>query len=187
MKLGLGLYQSILNTDYFRFAKQAGATHIVAHLSGYLGGNSARPPAAGSEDWQFSGPDDYAWSYEGMRDLRAAIQAEGLELEAIENFAPHLWSDVLLDGPRKREQMENLKQIDLPARILFYTDGVRLACQGSPVIEPLKSMQSKGVELVLCKTCLDAFHLADQVEVGVVGGMPDILDSLQKASKVVSL
>ncbi len=32
MKLGLGLYRHMLTTDNFRFAKQAGATHIVAHL-----------------------------------------------------------------------------------------------------------------------------------------------------------
>jgi mannonate dehydratase len=29
MKLGLGLYKSVLTSDNFRFAKQAGATHIV--------------------------------------------------------------------------------------------------------------------------------------------------------------
>lgn len=75
----------------------------------------------------------------------------------------------------------------LPAKILFYTDGVKLACQGSPVLEQLRVMETKGVELVLCKTCLDYFHLADQVSVGIVGGMPDIIEAMQKASKVISL
>ena len=75
----------------------------------------------------------------------------------------------------------------LPAKILFYTDGVKLACPGSPVLEQLRVMEMKGVELVLCKTCLDYFHLADQVSVGIVGGMPDIIEALQKAGKVVSL
>jgi mannonate dehydratase len=44
-----------------------------------------------------------------LRDLRAAINVEGLELAAIENFDPAHWYDVLLDGPRKRQQLENLK------------------------------------------------------------------------------
>ena len=74
-----------------------------------------------------------------------------------------------------------------PAKILFYTDGVKLACQGSPVLEQLRVMEKKGVELVLCKTCLDYFHLADKVKVGVVGGMPDIIEAIQKAHKVISL
>jgi sulfur relay (sulfurtransferase) complex TusBCD TusD component (DsrE family) len=80
-----------------------------------------------------------------------------------------------------------LESGQLPGKVLFYTDGVRLACQGSPVLEELEKMQTAGVELVLCKTCLDTFGLLDQVRVGVVGGMGDILETLQKAEKVVSL
>jgi len=80
-----------------------------------------------------------------------------------------------------------LESGELPAKILFYTDGVRLACAGSPVVEQLRQMQAAGVELVLCRTCLDTFGLAGQVAAGVVGGMGDILEVLQKADKVVSL
>lgn len=75
----------------------------------------------------------------------------------------------------------------LPAKILFYTDGVRLACAGSPVVEELKAMEKRGVELVLCKTCLDFFGLASSVQAGIVGGMGDIIEALGKAGKVVSL
>ena len=75
----------------------------------------------------------------------------------------------------------------LPAKILFYTDGVRLACSGSPVLEPLREIQQHGVELVLCQTCLESFGLAGEVQVGVVGGMGDILEALQKAGKVLSV
>lgn len=75
----------------------------------------------------------------------------------------------------------------LPAKILFYTDGVKLACSGSPVLEPLREMQQRGVEMVLCQTCLETFGLAGEVQVGVVGGMGDILEALQKAGKVISV
>ncbi len=75
----------------------------------------------------------------------------------------------------------------LPAMILFYTDGVKLACHGSPVLDALRSIEGKGVELLLCKTCLDYFHLKDQVAVGIVGGMPDIIEAMQKAEKVIAL
>ena len=75
----------------------------------------------------------------------------------------------------------------LPAKILFYTDGVKLACQGSPVIAALKAMEAAGVELVLCKTCLDYFGLGEKVEAGIIGGMPDIIEALQAAPKVISL
>jgi len=75
----------------------------------------------------------------------------------------------------------------LPSKVLFYTDGVRLACQGSPVLEQLKQLEANGVELVLCSTCLETYQLRDKVEVGIVGGMGDILQVIQQAGKVVSL
>lgn len=80
-----------------------------------------------------------------------------------------------------------LESRELPAKILFYTEGVRLACAGSPVVDLLRQFEEQGVELVLCKTCLDFFGLVDAVQVGIVGGMGDILEALQKAEKVVSL
>lgn len=76
---------------------------------------------------------------------------------------------------------------DLPAKILFYTEGVKLCCQGSPVVDILRQFAGAGVELVICKTCVDYFQLTDQVEVGVVGGMPDIIETMVTAAKVVSL
>ena len=80
-----------------------------------------------------------------------------------------------------------LPEAGLPARILFYTDGVRLACTGSPALEALQRLEKAGVELVLCQTCLEFYGLADQVQAGIVGGMGDILDSLGRAGKVISV
>jgi mannonate dehydratase len=39
------------------------------------------------------------------------VSAEGLELAAIENFDPAHWHDVLLDGPNKRAQLDDMKTI----------------------------------------------------------------------------
>ena len=75
----------------------------------------------------------------------------------------------------------------LPAKLLFYTDGVRLACEGSPVLDLLSKLEAGGVELVLCKTCLDYFGLTGSVRIGVVGGMGDIIEAMHKAQKVISL
>ena len=75
----------------------------------------------------------------------------------------------------------------LPAKILFYTDGVKLVCEGSPVIEQLRALKERGVELIVCSTCLDYFGLRDKVVVGIVGGMPDIIEAMNIAEKVISL
>ena len=75
----------------------------------------------------------------------------------------------------------------LPAKILFYTDGVKLACAGSPVIDQLRALQARGVEMIMCSTCLDYYGLTDRVAVGIVGGMPDIIEAMQLANKVINL
>jgi hypothetical protein len=75
----------------------------------------------------------------------------------------------------------------LPAAICFYTDGVQLVTAGSPVLEALKSLDAKGVRLILCSTCLNYFNLADQVQVGIIGGMTDILEAQLQADKVITL
>ena len=46
-----------------------------------------------------------------LRELRAATEDAGLTLEAIENFDPAHWGDILLDGPKRPQQIENVKTI----------------------------------------------------------------------------
>jgi intracellular sulfur oxidation DsrE/DsrF family protein len=75
----------------------------------------------------------------------------------------------------------------LPAAICFYTEGVKLVVEGSPVLNSLKSLESKGVRLILCSTCLNFFKLTEKVKVGIVGGMTDILEAQRLASKVISI
>jgi hypothetical protein len=75
----------------------------------------------------------------------------------------------------------------LPGAINFFTEGVRLVVEGSHVLDLLRSLESKGVHLVLCKTCLDHYGLAEKVRVGTIGGMTDILAAQWKAAKVVNL
>lgn len=113
MKLGLGLYRHMLTPDYVRFAKQAGATHIVAHMPGDFARDDGTTITSDRADIGFglASGDDPLWSYAGLRDLKAMINAEGLELAALENFSPAHWFDVLLDGPRRGEQMHHLQRI----------------------------------------------------------------------------
>jgi len=75
----------------------------------------------------------------------------------------------------------------MPAKMLFFTDGIRLACKGSEVIDLLRQFVEKRVELVICSTCLQRYGLTQDVEVGVAGSMADIIDALSKAEKVISL
>ncbi len=75
----------------------------------------------------------------------------------------------------------------LPNSICFYTDGIKLAVEGSPVLDLLKELEENGVRLILCSTCLNYFGLLDKVRVGIVGGMTDILTAQVNADKVITL
>lgn len=115
MKLGFGLYRHMLTPENFAFAKQAGATHIVAHLVDYFrGGAHVGPddqPTGTDWGWGLAGDPDALWTLGELVELRRRIEAEGLTLEAIENFDPAHWGDILIDGPRRAQHLENVKTI----------------------------------------------------------------------------
>jgi selenium metabolism protein YedF len=76
---------------------------------------------------------------------------------------------------------------ELPNAIVFYTDGVKLVVEGSPVLDELRALENKGVRLVLCSTCLEHYGLTEKVQVGIIGGMTDIIEAQVKAEKVITL
>jgi mannonate dehydratase len=115
MKLGLGLYRHMLTRENFQFARQAGATHIVAHLVDYFRGGSQQgrddQPTGTDRGWGLAGDPDRLWSLEELVALRREVEASGLRLEALENFDPAHWHDVLLDGPKRAQHIENVKTL----------------------------------------------------------------------------
>lgn len=76
----------------------------------------------------------------------------------------------------------------VPSHILFMNDGVRLpAGDEAQVIDSIKTLLEKGCIVQVCGTCLNFFGLADQLKVGTISNMYDILDAMQRADKVISL
>jgi len=94
-------------------------------------------------------------------------------------------------GLREKMMEVFLRTLDtfpqLPGKILFYTDGVKLVVEGSPVVGELKALEEKGVHLIACGTCLDYFGLKDQLVVGEMGGMAAILEAMMGAEKVLTV
>jgi len=116
MKIGLGLYRHMLTRDYYDFARQAGCTHVVVHLVDYFNQGASNPrinQPTGSkyEAWGVAGDPDQLWTVKELEALRGEIEDAGLVLAAIENLDPAHWHDILLDGPRRPQQIENVKTI----------------------------------------------------------------------------
>lgn len=76
---------------------------------------------------------------------------------------------------------------DLPQSILFMNGGVKLPALDDQVAGHLKDLQSKGVELLVCGTCLNFYGIADKLQVGTVSNMYDILSRMQSAAKVITV
>ncbi len=75
----------------------------------------------------------------------------------------------------------------LPTAICFYTSGVKMVVEGSPVLDVLQSLEARGVRLIVCKTCLNHYGLVEKVRVGIVGGMGDIVTAQWLADKVITI
>lgn len=111
MKLGFGLYRHMLTDENFKFAKQAGCTHLVIHMVDYYNNVEGLPQTNSKQNMGFAKTRDEAWEYENLLKLKERVNSYGLEWEAIENFSPGDWYHILLDGPKREEQMEYLKQV----------------------------------------------------------------------------
>ena len=94
-------------------------------------------------------------------------------VEAFGTRLVHLFINTLPDIDRK------------PATLIFINSSVFLALRDSPVLEPLKKLESEGVRILACGTCLDYFQKKEELAVGLVSNMYEILDTMARASKVL--
>ncbi len=78
------------------------------------------------------------------------------------------------------------EQSQKPDVMIFYNTGVKLAVQGSEVLDDLKALEMAGVEILVCGTCLNYFEVKDKLEVGVVSNMYDIAATMSRAGRLIN-
>jgi selenium metabolism protein YedF len=72
-----------------------------------------------------------------------------------------------------------------PEVLIFYNTGVRLAVNGSVVLDDLRALESKGVKILVCGTCLNFFGLTKEIAAGIVSNMYDIAGTMSRAGRIV--
>ena len=72
-----------------------------------------------------------------------------------------------------------------PSRLILINSGVQLAAEDSKVLETLKLLSEKGVEIVCCGTCIDYYELKGKMRVGVISNMYEIIQSMLEADRVI--
>jgi hypothetical protein len=78
-------------------------------------------------------------------------------------------------------------ELDSVEAICFYTEGVRLVTRGSRALPGLQLLAGLGARLVACRTCLARYGLLDDVAVGEIGTMKDIVRLMTTAGRVVTV
>jgi selenium metabolism protein YedF len=74
----------------------------------------------------------------------------------------------------------------MPDIMVFYNTGVRLTAADSDVIDDLKSLEAKGVVMLVCGTCVNYFEIKDRTAVGSISNMYDIAGTLSCAGRIVT-
>lgn len=77
------------------------------------------------------------------------------------------------------------QQDEPPKTILFYNSGAKLACEMSPTLEDLMSLEANGVEILTCGTCLNHYGLTEKLKVGGVTNMYVITEKMMQADLIV--
>ena len=97
----------------------------------------------------------------------------GVGDEALGSFLMKAFLNTLLDLEKR------------PDRLILINSGVRLASEGSKVLDTLRTLSEKGVEIASCGTCLDFYKLREKMSVGSISNMYDIIQSMMEADILI--
>lgn len=73
----------------------------------------------------------------------------------------------------------------LPKEIICYNSGVLLALKGTATAEKLEELEEKGVNVILCGTCVDYFGIKSDVALGQISNMLTIYEHLSAAQLII--
>ncbi len=74
-----------------------------------------------------------------------------------------------------------------PWRVLLVNHGVRLATVDPVAVDLLGLLEQRGVEVMSCGTCLSTLGLGHRPGAGRVTTMPEIVESLNRATRVTTI
>jgi len=84
--------------------------------------------------------------------------------------------------------LNSLLELDTPPKkLIFMNSGINIVLTGSIVLHSLKDLEAKGVEILVCGTCLDYFDKMEDLEVGRISNMYEIMESMTGVGKVINI
>lgn len=74
-----------------------------------------------------------------------------------------------------------------PSAVMFGNEGVRLVCEGSTILDDLMLLEEAGVMIRSCGTCLDELDITEDLRLGGVGTMDEMVGGLLGDDEVVTI
>ena len=124
-----------------------------------------------------------------VKELIGEIESQSKEAKKDDNIVVYINSDMMGAGDEKLGRIlmkAFFKTLAEPKRLIFVNSGVKLTSEGSEVIEEIRELEKRGVEVLSCGTCMDFYGLKEKMQVGIISNMYDIVNSLMDANKVIS-
>ena len=76
-------------------------------------------------------------------------------------------------------------QDEAPEKVICYNSGAYLTTRDPDTVKDLKTLEEAGTTVMTCGTCLDYYGLKEELKVGVISNMYDIVEAQMKAASVI--
>jgi len=74
-----------------------------------------------------------------------------------------------------------------PEKIVLYNSGVKIAAQGSFVLDAVNGLFESGVDILACGTCVEHFELKDSLQAARITNMDEIASIILKSKNIVTI
>lgn len=71
-----------------------------------------------------------------------------------------------------------------PKSIYLLNSGVKLSTQNEEIISHLQELAKVGTEVFSCGTCLNFYNLAEELKVGAIGNMYDVVEGISAGEAI---
>lgn len=74
-----------------------------------------------------------------------------------------------------------------PTRVVLLNNGVYLSTESEEAVRHLKVLSEKGTKIYSCGTCLNFYGLTEKLQVGEIGNMYDVVESISGTIPAITL
>ena len=93
-----------------------------------------------------------------------------------------------LGGVLVKSFLKTLAGLETPPTVLaLMNGGVKLALFDSSTCDRLKDLERRGTRVLVCGTCTNFYGVTDSVGVGVISNMYEIVETIARAGRILSL